>query len=221
MNAAAKLGDTIALWKKTRKVHTLNDAWDTGNAIKVDSRFTGIRRKKYGFIHATLECAVCCRYGSHIIPVGDKNYLVDSQRTKRWWDLDFISGFGALVAHEAHLDSHLQPHPSTQFVHCHYPNAIPGKESCISLAAGKERIVSVLHNGDHYVVLVVEVEMKKAFIYDGLRRSLVKYQKHLLSVLRCTSFVQRVASCRYDVSEVGKRVDKVMLAVDSQQWELK
>ena len=120
VDVADQLGSTVAVWTKSRKLCTLLDAWKNGNSVKIDSHYVGSRRRReYGFLYSILDCKVCCHYGSHIIPVGDEAYMSDIKKTKRWWDSDFISGFAALVAHEAHLEAHTQPRPSTQLVHCH------------------------------------------------------------------------------------------------------
>mmetsp|Transcript_22079 Transcript_22079/g.37867 ORF Transcript_22079/g.37867 Transcript_22079/m.37867 type:complete len:106 (+) Transcript_22079:2083-2400(+) len=105
-----------------------------------------------------------------MIPIGDKHYLNDNITTKRWYDFDFISGFAALVAHEAHHECHARSYPSTQLVHCHHPNTVPRKNSCISLSPGKKRIISVLHHDDHYSVMVIETDVMKIQIFDGLTR---------------------------------------------------
>ena len=132
----------------------------------------------------------------------------------------FISGFAALVAHEAHLEAHTQPRPSTQLVHCHYPNSTPDKSSCNALADSAERIVSVLHDKDHFVVLLVKVQTKRAFIFDGLRRSLRIFKEHLLTVLKCTKLVSRIAPCQYDITGAGSRIERINLNVDGQEWTL-
>lgn len=55
----------------------------------------------YEFIYPTLECD-CCHLGSSLISVGDESYLNACSDTKRWYEHDFISSFGALASHHAH-----------------------------------------------------------------------------------------------------------------------
>ena len=54
---------------------------ENGNSVKIDSRYVGSRkRREYGFVYPTLECKVCCHYGSQIIPVGDETYMSDNKK---------------------------------------------------------------------------------------------------------------------------------------------
>ena len=80
--------------------------------------------------------------------------------------------------------------------------------------------MSVLHDKDHFVVLLVKVQTKRAFIFDGLRRSLRNFKEHLLTVLKCTKLVSRIAPCQYDITGAGSRIERINLNVDGQEWTL-
>ena len=45
---------------------------------------------------------------------------------------------------------------------------MPNEGSYQDLQEGNERVVSVLHNVNHYLVLVIEMPEMKIYMYDGL-----------------------------------------------------
>ena len=146
-------------------------------------KYVGLRRKKYKFVYPSLACTTCCHLGSNFVPVGDAEYLNDCRTTKRWFDFDFISGFAALVSHEAHLKNDSQSHSPVHLVHCPYPQEVPSEGSCRHLPEGTERVVSVLYLNSHFAVSVIDVKEKQVLIYDGLRHPICDWNLHVLTVL--------------------------------------
>ena len=103
-------GADLGKWSKIRKLYTLQEAWTNGKVRRNEMKYVGLRRKKYKFVYPSLACTTCCHLGSNFVPVGDAEYLNDCRTTKRWFDFDFISGFSALVSHEAPLKNYSQSH---------------------------------------------------------------------------------------------------------------
>lgn len=212
-------------WIKLRRLYTAEEAWEQDKVKKVDSRSLSSRRtKKYNFVYATLQCPSCCITGSHTIVMGDEEYLSDSQFTRRWYDFDFISGFAALVAHEAHLESHNQSldfTTSTQLVHCLHPHATPEVSSCYNLNEDTDKIVSVLHAKQHYSVLVGDTRMKTISIYDGLYYDLDTWQMHVVNVLKCSKLVDRLATAEFVQEPNDIRSFDIIVKIGNEEWRIR
>jgi hypothetical protein len=170
---------------KFRKLYTADEAWNNGKAIKASRKSTSrCTLKEYCFIYPILICNCCCWQGSSLIPIGNKGYLEDCAGTRRWWDTDFISGFCSLVAHESHVDGHLRSLKRTQLIHCQFPRLTPDESECKDLSIGTERIVSVLHDVDHYTVLEIDIPRRYMKVYDGLKRCLTRWETHIVNILK-------------------------------------
>ncbi len=140
----------------------------------------------YEFIYPTLECD-CCHLGSSLISVGDESYLIACSDTKRWYDHDFISSFGALASHRAHSIS--KEDISIQFITCNYPNEIVEESARRQLTHTTQRVVSVFHGKQHYVVAEIDLSEKACTITDGLRYGLKTWTKHIENVLKRCSLI--------------------------------
>lgn len=209
--------------KTLKKMYSVVDAWQNKKALKVECKYIGLRRKTYQFVYATLECT-CCFAGSNIIPIGNEQYHHDNMNTRRWYDFDFISGFAALVAHEAHMDertySQSNMQMQTQLVHCHWPEGQPAIEECRDLPSNNERVVSVLHNRDHYSVLVMEKHEKVIKIFDGLSRPLTDWKNHVVNILKITKLIHRLSAHTHECHDSGKRSEHIIITVDGQEWSI-
>jgi hypothetical protein len=174
--------------QKFCKLYTVDEARRTGKAVKSESkggrgRSSRAFTKEYNFVYPSLLCNCCCWQGSCLIPIGDESYQNDCENTHRWWDTDFISGFAALVAHETHVYGHLRNcQPRTQLIHCPFPRTFPDKQECKELYPIIDRIVSVLHNVDHYCVMEANLFHHKIKIYDGLKRPLKNWKNHIVNI---------------------------------------
>ncbi len=52
-----------------------------------------------------------------------------------------------------------------------------------------DRLVVILHNDDHYIVLEVNIPERKFLIYDGLSRELLQWKDHIIIVLKKCMFL--------------------------------
>lgn len=188
---------------KERQQYPLDMAW--ANQRSTTSRRKGGRgkrnssfEKEYQFVYPTLSCCCCCFSGSNLVPVGDEAYMDDCENTNRWWDNDHISSFTSLVAHEQHIDAHLRSDvPKTQLIHCVTPSATLEESECRELERGIERVVSILHDVDHFATVEISIASNLVTLFDGLKRSLKHWQNHIVNILKRCKLIDRNAVCKY------------------------
>ncbi|KAK1733577.1 hypothetical protein QTG54_015750 [Skeletonema marinoi] len=181
----------------------------TPRLTKMKNKTTVMRSRltSYEFIYPTLECD-CCLLGNSLISVGDETYLRDCTTTNRWYESDFLSSFGALVAHRYH--SYGQNGITLQFITCSYPNETVDVSQCSTLASTTQRVVSVFHGDDHYVVADIDVSKRVCTISDGLKFSLRTWTKHIMNVLkRCKLMDLDSVGC-FDDSTSILEVDRIV-----------
>ncbi len=122
--------------------------------------------------------------------------------TNRWYDGVFISSFVQLVAHYAHLtvlelssvlgDSYKQP----LLLHVTYPNQILQEGEYKAVPHHVTKVVAVMHDRDHYAVMVIDIPEKKVVIFDGLYKDLHKWMDHVISGMKqCMLLGLNVAIC--------------------------
>jgi hypothetical protein len=51
------------------------------------------------------------------------------------------------------------------------------------------QVVSVVHNSQHYTVLLIDITGKRVVIFDGLYRPLLDWIDHVISSLKCTRLI--------------------------------
>ena len=81
-------------------------------------------------------------------------------------------------------DCHMRSIKNTQLIHCPHPNVHPAESECKSLHANVERLVSVLHDVDHFSVLEINIHRRSMTVYDGLKCELKRWDNHIINILR-------------------------------------
>jgi hypothetical protein len=125
-----------------------------------------------------------------LISVGDSDYLTSNRLTNRWYAGVFISSFAQLAAHYAHLtvserssvlgDSYKQP----LMLHVTYPNQILQEGKYKAVPHHVTKVVAVMHDRDHYAVMVIDISKKKVVIFNELYKDLHKWMDHVVSGMK-------------------------------------
>jgi hypothetical protein len=68
-------------------------------------------------------------------------------------------------------------------LHVTYPNQILQKGKYKAVPHHVTKVVAVMHNRDHYAVMVIDIPEKKV-IFDGLYKDLHKWIDHVLSGMK-------------------------------------
>ncbi len=129
------------------------------------------------FLNPEVHCVKCSfPLSSTFICIGDKNYINKCSNTNVWLDGNFIAGFTMLLCHYAHssgtpLVGNKKNLP--QLIH-----AIFSKQKLVisgvkPLPKDVDRLVAILHNDGHYILLEVNISERKFLIYDGLSHELL------------------------------------------------
>ncbi len=102
----------------------------------------------------------------------------------------FISSFAQLAAHSAHItalerlsvlgDSYKQ----TLLLRVTYPNEILQVGKYKAVPDHVTKVVAVMHDRDHYAMMVTDIPGKKVVIFDGLYKDLNKWMDHVISGMR-------------------------------------
>jgi hypothetical protein len=160
---------------------TVQEAGNNGNITQNHSILCGRQSIEYKFLFPTLTCGECCfPHLKTLISVGDGDYLNSNKLTNRWYDGVFISSFAQLAAHYAHLtvsersrvlgDSYKQP----LLLHVTYPNQILQEGEYKALPDNVKKVIAVMHDRDHYAVMVIDITVKTVVIFDQLYKDLEK-----------------------------------------------
>jgi len=119
-----------------------------------------------------------------MISIGDESYLHDCEFTKRWYDSDFISSYGTLLAHESHTSADDGRPVTIQFIPCSYPNEAMNESACCQLSGTIMKVVSVLYDTQHFVLAELDLASKVCKISDGLQFSLRTWKYHVTNLLK-------------------------------------
>jgi len=176
--------------------YSIEQAWENGEIAWYHRAINRIKRG-YQFLYPRLSCQECCFPTlNRLIPIGDSEYDAANENTNRWYDGHFISAFGSLAAHYAHkaqlIDQSLVDRPT--LIHVTYPKQIIQDADCHNLPLQVKRIVAVMHHQDHYGVMEINIQSRSVTIFDGMNRSLLVWEDHILNALkRCKLTTLEVA----------------------------
>ncbi len=102
----------------------------------------------------------------------------------------FISSFAQFAAHSAYItalerlsvlgDSYKQP----LLLHVTYPNQILQVGEYKAFPDHVTKVVAVMHDRDHYAVMVIDIPGKKVVIFNRLYKDLNKWMDHVISGMR-------------------------------------
>jgi hypothetical protein len=138
-----------------------------------------------------LTCDECCfPHAKTLLSVGDTDFLTSNRSPNRWYDGDFISSFAQLAAHYAHItvserlsvlgDSYKQP----LLLHVTFPNQILQEGKYKAVPHHVTKVVPVMHDRDHYAMMVIDIPRKKVVIFNVLYKDLEKWMDHVVSGMR-------------------------------------
>jgi hypothetical protein len=123
---------------------------------------------------------------STFICIGNKNYINKCSNTNVWLDGNFIAGFTMLLYHYAHssgtsLVGNEKNLP--QLIHAIFSKQQLAISGVKPLLKDVDRLVAILHNDGHYIVLEVNIPERKFLIY-GLSRELLQWKDHIIIVTK-------------------------------------
>jgi hypothetical protein len=129
-----------------------------------------------------------------LIMVDDNNYIESIRVSTMWWDGFFIGSFAQMASYYAHTTFHqrqstlerpILPH----VMHITYPKEPISKDMLVSSPNEVSQVISVVHNSQHYAVLLIDITDKCVVIFDGLYRPLLDWIDHVISSLKHTRLV--------------------------------
>jgi hypothetical protein len=71
-----------------------------------------------------------------------------------------------------------------QLVHVTHPNQILAADHVKPIPSLVLRLVGILHNNQHNVVLEVDIAERQILIFDGLSRDLLQWTDHIVTVFK-------------------------------------
>jgi hypothetical protein len=167
--------------------YSLSDAWTRNNLTTSHIKFSGTSTYSHKFLQPELHCKQCSfPQSSTIIFIGDQAYFNKCSNTTVWLDGDFIECFATLSYHYAHSSG--MPTATgkdiPQLVHVKHPKQILAADHVKPISSQVLRLVGILHNQDHYVVLEVYIAERRILIFDGLSRDLLQWTDHIVTVFK-------------------------------------
>jgi hypothetical protein len=119
----------------------------------------------YKFIYPTLECICCFRTSSRLIAISNDNYVQANTSTNQWYNDDFVSSSASLIAHHIHISSaSLEDIP--MLLHATYSKQALTMYHCKPLPDNVKRIVSLMHDCNHYAVMEVILSKRMIKVYN-------------------------------------------------------
>jgi len=167
--------------------YSLSEAWTKNNLTTSHSKFSGTSTSWHQFLQPELHCKQCSfPHSATIIFIGDQAYFNKCTNTTVWLDGDFIEGFATLSYHYSHSSG--MPTATNrdlpQLVHVTHPKQTLAANNVKPLPSLVLRLVGILHNLQHYVVLEVHIAERTILIYDGLSRDLLQWTDHIVTVFK-------------------------------------
>jgi hypothetical protein len=94
-----------------------------------------------------------------------------------------------MASHYAHSTinkrrSALDSTPLPQVMHVTYPKEGITEEQLMRFPSSVTRLVSVIHDSQHYAVLEIDIPSKRIVIFDGLYRDVLQWIHHVVSSLK-------------------------------------
>jgi hypothetical protein len=173
--------EAVGSTSESRTYVTLNlrDAWENGKFARPDYPLSHHNAKEFKMIRPTLTCCDCCHVGydhKQIIMVYDEDYVESIRSSTKCWDGVFIGSFAQMAPHYAHSTinerrSAFDPLP--QVMHVTYPKEQITEEQFMRFLSSVTRLVSVIHDSQHYAVLEINIPSKRIVIFDELYRDVL------------------------------------------------
>ncbi len=123
-----------------------------------------------------------------LIFIGNKNYINISKCSNAnvWLDSNFIAGVEALLYHYAHSSGTplvRNEKDLPQLIHATYSKQNLAINGVKPLPKDVDRLVAILHNDGHYIVLEVNIPERIVLIY-GLSREHFQWKDCIITVLK-------------------------------------
>jgi len=137
------------------------------------------RQETFNYVLADLTCETCNTFGTNLchLEVAETAYydFCETHET-RWWEITYLLLFGICQFHKAHRKDMM-------FLECCTPNSeiIPPQ---LNILDSIKSIVSVALAKDHYAVLEFRLEEKMVYVYDGLKKDINSWEKHISYILK-------------------------------------
>jgi hypothetical protein len=168
-------------------MYSLSDAWTRNNLQTSQSKFSGTSTSLHNFLQPELHCKQCSfPQSSTNIFIGDQAYINKCTNTNVWLDGDFVVGFSTLLYHYSHSSGMLTATDKflPQLVHVAHPKQTLAAYHVKPLPSLVLRLVGILHNNQHYVVLEVLIAESQILIFEGLSRDLLQWTDHIVTVFK-------------------------------------
>lgn len=169
----------------SRNHMSIEEAWKCKQFIEGRRQSKKRSTEVYSFVYSTLRCGNCCEYGSTNIPIGDEKYIQACLGTK-WFDTEFITGFAALLAHDAHTNAPAfagDNHGRVRMIHCPYPQAKVYRDNVTVCDKRITHLLLIAFSRDHFSVLDFDLHMRTVGIFDGLNYKIDTWRDHITHTL--------------------------------------
>jgi hypothetical protein len=139
-------------------------------------------------LNPAVHCVTCSfPKSSTFICIGNKNYINKCSNTNVWLDSNFIAGFTTLLYHDAHFSGTplvRNEKNSPQLIHAIFSKQKLAISGIKPLPKDVDRLVAILHNEGHYIVLEVNIPERKFLIYDSLSHELLQWKDNIIIVFK-------------------------------------
>lgn len=191
---------------------TIKQAFGSGLHVVQARKTTSRKTSEYRFVRTCLYCDECTDHGCVDIHIGDNNYRHACLGNK-WFDSDYILGFCALLAHDAHLE--VPPFADGQhrvkMIHCPYPTAVVKEENVLSYSNVVNHFVMVAFSRAHYAVLDFDLHSRAVGVFDGLNYKITNWENHIIRTLREYGLVPLLAVAKSNYSSELNGNDKTQM----------
>ena len=167
-------------------------------ATEPDKNDKQLSKEAYQWVWPSLQCNMCSEVGlSPQLSFGNDQYYNDCKKPSFWFHNDFVSNFGALLNHSNH-------DKNVMYLDCTQTNGnLSSPPKNVNLTEGVEKIVSMVHDVNHYCTVLINIDLFEVVVFDGLGNAtsiLNRWHKYIVYILqRCNlsidRFVQQMRVC--------------------------
>ena len=104
--------------------------------------------------------------------------------------------------------------PLPQVMHITYPKEEITEEQLVSSPSNVTRVVSVIHDSQHYDVLEIDIPRRRIMIFDGLYRPLLQWIHHVVSSLKHVRLIGIDET--YNANDTGEFTEMKVIIADKQ-----
>ena len=158
----------------THARYSINEAFARGKTTTIE-----IDGTCYRLCHPRLVCETCNRHVPPLaITAAEDQYYQRNLEEHQWFFPDIVTTFGILCSHDAHRDDMI-------YADATLPSVVPdfSKKKILPLPKQVHTIVSVVFNQRHYAVMRLRLDERRAYIYDGMAKSMDNWKPHMKYIL--------------------------------------